>query len=287
MKTSNKLLIALAVSCFIIPLTGFMIVSKLYYRPAGTDHNIFNTAGANQDFKTPTQGLSSIVIRQPYHVLIIEDGKEADIELNLHTSDDYGIKISEDLTGVTSFHTSNDTLTIRFKDGVSPSSLNDRVLIKAYAHEFTALSVNKAGNFIFTATGDSLKTSFRNCSYVSPGEVTKDTYAKVVNGDTVIHRTFNQNGLTKLSIALDNSKLVISPLVLERLKLDMQNHSSAEFNGAPPNIRTAAIGQLQIQSKGENSIKIQNYTIKEAKGDISDETAIEASTPVLRQLLKK
>ncbi len=286
MKTSNKLLISIAVLFFMVPLLGMMIRSKMYYKSYNVSFNADQSLN-NQSFKEKTPGRKAIVINEPFYAVNLVDANNSSVELHLNHEDNYGVKVQDDLADKFGFKVENEVLNISFKDGFSINDYRNRVMVTVYAPKFKEVSANHTFNLNIITITDSLNIKLQNCGFFSTG---KDgdllTVTKLVNGDTVKHETFNGTQFKNLNIFLDHSKMAMSPIDLNHLNISAQNNSTVEMEGAGPNVKESVIEHFKLITLGKNEIKINNFNLKELKGEISDDTKLEVPTSMLKRLFK-
>ncbi|MEO5909875.1 MAG: DUF2807 domain-containing protein [Pelobium sp.] len=285
MKNSNKLLITLATLFFIVPLMGMMVISKLYYKVNSTSDYLTTQVLNNQPFKEKTKGRTSIVINEPFNAVNIVNANNSSIELHLNQDENYGVKIQDDFMKDLDFKVENGVLNIFFKNGLSIDNYANRIMINTYAPKFKKISAFNTAYLNLVSLSDSLNINLRDCNYFSIG-YSAITTAKVVNGDTTNHEPYNKTQFKNLNINLDKSTLKMNNLNLEHLNIKAQNNSTVEMESSGINANESTIEHFNLNTLGKNEVKIKNFNFKEAKGEISDETKLEAPISILKQLFK-
>lgn len=286
MKTSDKLLILLGILFFIIPLTGMVFMSKVYYKTSANNGNVTYEFSNDQSFTKPSKGRTAIPIHQPFHAIHIINGNGSCIELHLNQSNDYGVKIPKGFVEEVSFKVEKDILNISFIKGFKIPSVRNRMLITAYSPKFAGLHITNTSYFNLITTADSLNIGLKYCKFTTFQNPNMKAYILTEKGGSMKHKTGNKALIKNLNVDLDNSEFILNDLSIDNLNFKAQNNSTINLDGTNENNGIFIANNLKIKTLGANTIKIDNFVTKEVKADFSDETTLEIPSSILKLILK-
>ncbi|MBC6111712.1 GIN domain-containing protein [Pedobacter fastidiosus] len=278
MKTSNKLLIALAALLIIIPVIAIAVIVKINFVPSGDTSYLSRQELNNQAFDEPSKGRLSIPIPSVFNAVNFVDAKNSFISVHLTKSTVSGVKI-------TSFE--KEFITLEVKNGVLNLSFNDNfnqgrpIDIVIYAPSFKKINASNAGLFELVASGDSLEVDLHKTESFSFGAaiITRNN-----KGETI--KVINQSDIKNLIVNLNDSKFSSFSNSYQNLEINTKGNSEIELNSGENNKEIYTIKNLSINTVDTASINIKNIKIEKIKGKISDNTIIKMPIPILKQLFK-
>lgn len=279
MKTSNKLLITLAVLLIIIPILVVAVNVKMNYRPSKGNDFVEEQEINAEPFEKVSQDRIAIPIKTSFSSVNVPDAKRIYLELHLIKSAKSGVKVPTDMKNDIAFNINNaGTLQINFSDKLDRSG-NHRngVVILVYSPNIDKLNLNNASNVVLTAKTDSLGVSVTRTGMLIFGSpITFSSNGK-------INRVINQTDIKKVDISLDSSVFNSGSINYQKLKITGKN-SSINIEGEPQDNKN--IENLTINTFEKSEIKIDKVNISKISGSLSDETTIAMPVKYLKQMLK-
>ncbi|GAA4207814.1 hypothetical protein GCM10022289_30800 [Pedobacter jeongneungensis] len=285
MKTSNKLLIGLAIALLIIPLTVMILIAKANRIDNKTyDKMLMGAETINGDADRLIKKYSVPAFQ---HVVI--NGSESSfLNIKIIANDKFLLKATNELAPYIEYKVDKDgklnislkpernyqhgTLLI-FSPNLKGITFNN-VSVDGLSVNTDSLNVEitKGVNFRF---GEDMKvknlhlvkiTTYQEQDVVIPGITIED--AKIEN----LHADINAGYLT-----VNNTPLLNVALKLKDAKAEFKNE---EIKNIGP------IETLSLNSMGKNDVNFQHVKINKASGNLSDETSIQIPTINLKQLIK-
>lgn len=277
MKTSNKLLTALAVLLLIIPIIVVAINVKINYRPATGENFVEDQEINAEPFEKESSGRTSLPIKTPFSTVNIPDAKRIYLELHLIKSKKSGVKVPTDMKNDINFTVNNTgVLQISFGDKLNRSG-NHRngVVVLVYGPNIDELALNNSSSLVLTAKTDTLNVNMKRSGPLSFG--TPITFS--VNDK--ITRVTNQTDIKQLNVNLDSASFYSQSNSYKNLNIKSKN-SSIEFSGD----EKSSIENLTINTFEKSDIKIDKVKIDKISGNLSDETTIAMPVKYLKKMLK-
>ncbi|WP_412466949.1 GIN domain-containing protein [Pedobacter sp. KLB.chiD] len=276
MKTSNKLLIALAALLIIIPIIVVAVNVKMNYRIRKGDNFVEN----QEPFESTSKDRVSIPIKTTFSTVNIPDAKRIYLELNFIKSTQSGVKIPDEVKNDIVFNVNNaGILQINFSDRLNrPGNHYDGIVILVYSPNIDKLNVGNASSIVLTAKTDSLGINVKNSGQLMFGSpVTFSTDGKIT-------RVINQTEIKNLTINLDSTAFSSGNNNYKNLNITCKN-SSASIE-AEEEEENKNIENLSVKAFGKSEIKINKFNINKISGNLSDETKVQMPVKYLKQLLK-
>ncbi|MGM9476768.1 GIN domain-containing protein [Pedobacter sp. GSP4] len=280
MKTSNKLLIALAALLIVIPIVVIAVNVKLNYVSFKSDRFLAEQDINAEPFDKESDGRVSIPFNTSFNSVNVPDAKRIYLELHLIKSAKSGVKVPTDMKdGITFNVNKTGTLQVSFSDQLNRSGNNRYgVVILVYSPNIDQLNINNSSSIVLTAKTDSLSinaTKSGNLSFGSP--ITFSSNGKFT-------RVINQTDIKKLNINLDSSVFNSSNISYRDLNISSKN-STVTMSGE--DAKNNSIENLTINTFEKAYLKIENITVNKITGNFSDETTIAMPVKYLKQMLKK
>jgi len=279
MKTSNKLIIALAAALIVVPIIVIAVnvrfnYRKMDYRDSYSGANQINT----EDFNQKSIGRIAIGIAQPFTSVRVDDAKGISVQIYVKTSERFGIKIQDvykDLINTTV--NQKGELLISFADKMERGR-NDKVILVVYCPAINAIEVKNSYITELAATADTLNVKIT------------DAQSVFFTGNF----TYNDDKRKKTEIE--------SPTKIGTLNLSLKDTEFAGYNAGIKNIKIEAAkstinlgasdphavvdyNSLSILAKDNSTVNIEHTTAKTAHGDFSDDTQMKIPTSMLKQML--
>lgn len=279
MKTSNKLLITLAVLLIIIPILVVAVNVKMNYRPSKGNDFVEEQEINAEPFEKVSQDRIAIPIKTSFSSVNVPDAKRIYLELHLIKSAKSGVKVPTGMKNDIAFNINNaGALQINFSDKLDRSG-NHRngVVILVYSPNIDKLNLNNASNVVLTAKTDSLGISVTRSGMLTFGSPT--TFSS--NGK--VNRVINQTDIKKVDISLDSSVFNSGSINYQKLNITAKN-SSINIEGEPQENKN--IENLTINTFEKSEVKIDKVKIDKISGSLSNETTIAMPVKYLKQMLK-
>lgn len=285
MKTSNKLLMGLAISLLIIPLTVMILIAKANRIDNKTYDKML--VGA----ETTDSDVERYIKRYPvqaFQNIVINGSESSFLNIKIIVNDKFLFKATNDLAPYLEYKVDKDgklnislkaernyqhgTLLI-FSPNLKGITFNN-VSVDGLSANTDSLNVEiiKGINFRF---GESMKIKNLNLfkkTTVDPQDVTIPEI--IIEGAKI----------ENLSADINSGYLTVNNTPLHSVDLKMKL-AKAEFkNEEGKNI--SPIETLLLNSIGKNEVNFQHIKINKASGNLSDETSIQMPTVNLKQLIK-
>lgn len=282
MKTSNKLLIALAISLLIIPIIVVAVTVKMNY----TDKNSALKANKNEEhFNTPSEGYLSERITKPFTSIEILDGKDLELDIVLKKDDNTGVKISEEFKNLISYTVDdNGTLLISFKATVEQT--HRRAQIYIYGPNIAGFSASQGNSLsLWISNKDSL-----NLSATKIGSVWLNTDSKLnklsMNADSVDYFRLDKTKITSLILNLKNTDFSTTSSSYKTLSINASGKSNIEIDGDEHKKDEYYIDDLSIKTEGKSNLTLTNIKVNKTSGSLSDSTYVVMPAISLKQMFK-
>ncbi|WP_157263657.1 hypothetical protein [Pedobacter sp. Leaf176] len=283
MKTSNKLLIALAVSLIIIPIIVVAITVKMNYRDAKSFREESKTMNR---FATPTEGFSSREIVNSFSAVSINDAKGMFLNIQLIKDSKAGIKIQEKDKNAISFNVDeNGTLQLSIKDIVKGASSYASLII--YSPNFKQLSMAKGQGLSLSTTADSLLLNTTSMTEVSIGSESKINKITAIANDVDRLNFSNNLNVGFVNLELKNSNFESEWASYKSLIINAEGNSDINISGQNDNSKKFQIDNLYIKTSGKSDLKLENIKVIKSSGSLSDSTSVSMSASILKTLFNK
>jgi hypothetical protein len=286
MKLSNKLLIAFAASLILIPVFGMVFISATKYKTGSyTDvvHKIEN-------FDTPTKNMESIAVSTAFETVNIVDAKGKVLNVQFIKDAKFGVKIPaayKDL--ITLSVGANGELQIIIKD--EPKSDKSRrenyyTNIYVYAPSFKGLKVLNASDVNIMAVADSITVDVKKSGSVSLETDAKIQYLMLKTVD-VTNVYFRDDILKSVDLDLNNTKITATSCSFENLSILTAGKCEVELEGTYDKTKKYTINNLILNTTGIADFKLENVTVKNCSGKLSDQTQVYMPAVNLNQMYNK
>ncbi len=279
MKTSNKLLIALAVSLIVIPIVVIAINIKVNYRDKKT---FFKQLEENNDFNFPLSGfLKKELIA--FSAINFVDGNDVHINVEVIKSKKSGIKVPSELANTYDFSVDNkQTLQIKLKKPTK--KMKHSITLYIYTSDINMLSISNAAGFTLKISTDSLNMEATHINRLSFDEKTNIKSLKLVSGAVENLNISDTKGIEHIDLVLKGSNFYTSNSAYESLKIHSSGKSNIDIYGDKIDKEKFKIGLLYIETKGSSSLNLENVKVGKSSGSLSDSTKVSMPVKVLRTM---
>lgn len=279
MKTSNKLLIALAVSLIVIPIVVIAINIKVNYRDKKT---FFKQLEENNDFNFPLSGfLKKELIA--FSAINFVDGNDVHINVEVIKSKKSGIKVPSELANTYDFNVDNkQTLQIKLKKPTK--KMKHSITLYIYTSDINMLSISNAAGFTLKISTDSLNMEATHINRLSFDEKTNIKSLKLVSGAVENLNISDTKGIEHIDLVLKGSNFYTSNSAYESLKIHSSGKSNIDIYGDKIDKEKFKIGLLYIETKGSSSLNLENVKVGKSSGSLSDSTKVSMPVKVLRTM---
>ncbi|MFC3561030.1 hypothetical protein [Pedobacter jamesrossensis] len=281
MKTSNKLLIALAISLIIIPIVVIAINVKMNYRDKNT---FFKHLKENKNFNTPLEGFETKEI-PTFSAININNGNDAHINFNIIKSNKSGIKIPVDLMQVYDFNV-DDKQILQIKLKQNPKKLTYSVTIYVYTNDVNLLTIEKANGFTLDISTDSLTMIAKNVDRLSFEENSNVRSLKLVTEKVKELNFFDSKGIKNIDLELSESNFHTFRSIYQSLKISSFGNSNIEIDGDKAEKDKYFIEDLKINTNGKSTVTLSDIKVNKISGSLSDSTNVVMPAISLKQMLK-
>ncbi|MBO9676221.1 MAG: DUF2807 domain-containing protein [Sphingobacteriaceae bacterium] len=280
MKTSNKLLITLAVLLIIVPIIVVAINAKINYKPSTSGGFVEEQEINAEPFEKVSQDRIAIPINTSFSSVNVPDAKRIYLELHLIKSAKSGVKVPTDMKNDINFSINNTgALQISFSDKLNRSgNHHNGVVILVYSPKIDELNLNNLSSLVLTAKVDTLNINMKRSGSISFGSPI--TFSNL-NGE--FKGVINQTGIKQLNVNLDNASFYSSNSSYKNLVISSKNSSINIQGGENSNNN---IENLTINTFGKSDFKMENVIVNKISGSLSDETTIGMPAKYLKQMLK-
>jgi len=283
MKTSNKLLIALAISLIIIPIVVIAVTVKMNYTDAKS--MVAENKTINR-FATPTEGYVSTEITKAFTAINIGNAKEMYLNIQLIKDAKSGIKIQENDKNVISFKVDeNGILQLTMNDKVKGANSYSSLII--YSSNFNSLRIAKGRGLSLRTNVDSLLLNADSMEDVSISSESKMSKLTAV-ADDISRLNFSNNlNVAFVDLSLKNSNLESEWASYKTLKINAEGNSNIDISGQNDNANKFQIDNLYIKTAGKSDLKLENIKVIKSSGSLSDSTSVSMSASILKTMFNK
>ncbi|TCD27864.1 hypothetical protein EZ456_07910 [Pedobacter psychrodurus] len=280
MKTSNKLLTALAVLLIIIPIIVVAINVKINYKHSIGDSFVEEQELNEEPFDKESSGRTSIPIKTAFSSVNIPDAKRNVLQIHFIKSAMSGVKVPTEMKNEISFSVDNmGVLKINVGDKLKTSGYHRYgIAILIYGPNINGLSLNNSTSLVLTAKTDTLNVNMKRSGSLSFGSpITFSVNDKIT-------RVINQTDIKQLNVKLDSASFYSSNSSYKSLTITSKN-SSVDIRGDENS--NNSIENLTINTFEKSDIKIENVIVNKMAGSLSDETTVGIPVKYLKQIFKK
>lgn len=279
MKTSNKLLIALAATLIIIPILVIAVNVKLNYRKSDSRDSYFGSIMINNEaFEHKSLGRLAVPIAQPFTSIKFDDAMGSSVQIYVKKDKRYGVKIQESFKDLL-------TTTVN-KNGELLISLNkdiknkvNKIIIVVYCPTIKNIEIKNAFVTELAAVADTLNVSIENSEsifFTGPFSSKDDTSS--------VTKTTNHTEINTLKLSLKNTEFDGYYSVVKNLNITA---SKSRVNiGSDDKAEISFYNNLSIVARDTSTVKMENVKANTLRGDFSDDTQLQIPTSILKQLLK-
>jgi hypothetical protein len=285
MKTSNKLLIGLAIALLIIPLTVMILIAKVNRIDNKTYNKMLmeaeTTDGAADRYvkKYPVKAFQNVVI----------NGSESSyLNIKIIANDKFLFKATNDLAPYIEYKVDKDgKLHISLK--AEGNDQHGTLLI--FSPKLKGITFNNVSVDALSANTDSLNVEITrgiNFRFGEGMKIKNLSLTKKITHDprylVISDITIEDAKIENLRVDINSGYLTINNTPLRNVDLKVKD-AKAEFKNEE-NKNIGPIETLSLNSIGKNDVNFQHIKINAAKGNLSDETTIQIPTVNLKQLIK-
>lgn len=280
MKTSNKLLIALAVSLIIIPIIVIAVNVKMNYK---NEKAFYKNLKENTDFKSELDGYT-IKELPAFSSVNLNDGNDSHINFVVVKSDKSGIKIPTDLTEMYDIKVDNNNiLQITLKN--ADKKLKYSLTAYIYSNNVKNFNISKAAGFNLDIKTDTVTLTAKEVNNINFQELTAINYL-IVNTDKVKDLRFSNDKINNIDIDLNNSNFNSLKSIFQSVNINSAGKSNIEIYGDEKDKSKYQINNLAIKTAGTTELNIDFVKVAQSTGSLSDSTRISGSASILKSMLK-
>ncbi|OWK72441.1 hypothetical protein CBW18_02465 [Pedobacter sp. AJM] len=282
MKTSNKLLIALAALLIIVPILVIATYVKVNY--ITINEAVKNNEGLTH-FNTKTPAFVSHKIDQAFNLININGSEKAILNLTLVENPAYGYKISEDNDQhYQAIVDANGRLNISRKANQDDDKYVLNLVI--FAPKFNQLAVADVLQLELNIKLKQLDLDLKNINSVSFDQKTKISQLNV-NGDQVNDFSLSHNEVNELKLNMMDVEFRSTSSSYKSLALTLSGKSDITISGDDIDGNKYQIDRLLITDKGSSTISLDKIKVIEAMGNFSDATKINTPARYMKQFYGK
>lgn len=285
MKTSNKLLIGLAIALLIIPLTVMILIAKVNR----IDNKTYNKMLMGAE---TTDGAAGRYIKkypvQAFQNVVINGSESSYLNIKIIANDKFLFKATNDLAPYIEYKVDKDRkLHISLK--AERNYQHGTLLI--FSPKLKGITFNNVSIDALSANTDSLNVEITRGINFKFGEGMKIKNLSLTKRTTYDPKyvvipdiTIEDAKIENLRVDINSGYLTINNTPLQNVDLKVKD-AKAEFKNEE-NKNIGPIETLSLNSIGKNNVNFQHIKINAAKGNLSDETTIQIPTVNLKQLIK-
>jgi len=282
MKTSNKLLISLAVLLIVIPILVVGINIKVNYKEKGPEDTYLGTQNINNEsFEQKSKERVSISLQSPFNAVQIKDAKGFSVQLFVKEDNKYGLKIQEKFKNDLKYEVdAKGVLQLSIKNFSEDNGI-EKIVIVIYCPKISEVSVANSNILEFGAHSDAVTLNLDNVEdlFLSGDITNNDAKGKTIS-------VINPTKISKLYLNLNKTKFSGYTNSFKDLYV-IANNSELEIGNMDENNKTPfPFDNLSIKTTDTSSVKLQNVNVKTFVADFSDATTLQIPTPLLKQLFK-
>lgn len=281
MKTSNKLLIALAISLIIIPIIVIAINVKMNYSDKKT---FFKHLKENNNFNSPLEGFESKEM-PVFSEVNVNDGNNANIYFVVVKSNKAGIKIPADLTALYDIKVDERNV-LQFTLKNTNKKLKYTLTVYIYSNQVKSFNVAKADGFNLDIKTDSVQLNVTDVKRVSFQDLTA-IGSLTVKANKVGDLRFDNAKNSAVAIELNNSNFSSLRSPFQSLNIRSAGQSNIDIFGDLNDRNKYKIDHLYIKTAGNTDLKVGNIKVNNSSGNLSDSTSVSMSASILKTMFNK
>jgi hypothetical protein len=274
MKTSNKLLILLALVLIMVPIISIAIYSKLnYVKVAGyeTNHKTF------KKLDVPSLGYISKRLDKNFNTINIKAENVA-LVLILVQSDQIGIKFSDRSENYfESTFDENGELVIDLK---KVGSFDNVFYI--YAPKVKKITTENMSSIQISTKADSLELVLRNSGRLNASNTFEVQNLSINASSTEV--SILDNNEFNLNLNLQDAKFLSYKTSYKKLNIISNGDSFVQIGNNDQKNEIVNIEEFNLNTFGPGSINLGNINVKQLTGKLSDETIITAPFHLIKNL---
>ncbi|WP_316830636.1 GIN domain-containing protein [Pedobacter aquatilis] len=281
MKTSNKLLIALAVSLIIIPIIVIAINVKVNYK---NEKAFYKNLKENTELKSALDGYTSKELPQ-FSTVSLSDGNDAYINFVVIKSDKPGIKIPTDLMEIYDVKVDNNGI-LQFVLKNADKKLKYSLTAYIYSNNVKAFDIAKAAGFTLDIKTDSVNINAKDVNRLNFADSTSIKLLSI-KADKVGDLRFDnaKNGIVNVELNNSNFSTLKSPF--QSLSINSTGQSNIEIFGDNREKTMYKIDELSIKTAGKTELNIDDIRVLKSSGNLSDSTKVNASASIIKSMFNK
>lgn len=282
MKTSNKLLIVLAISLIVIPIIVFAINVKMNYKTV--EASVAATKNI-EHFATPSEGYLRTEISKPFNTINIEDATDFYLNVRLVKDIRSGVKIPEEYKNQVKYHVD--------ENGILQISLNKPknnehayAYIVIYSSTVNQLSCSRGKGLGIRSNADVLSidvSDMHSLTFEAESKLNDITVSARKIGEIILSKTIVGN----IKLSLENSDFKTDLTSYKSLIINAKGESNIEINGGSETKDKHSINDLSIITAGNSTLNVNNIKINKLTGSLSDSTVVSMPTSYLKQIFKQ
>lgn len=281
MKTSNKLLIALAVLLIIIPIIVVAVNVKINYQDQNSSQKDYTENYERFDKKSPE---AKSLETGTFSAINIPNANDAYLNIKIIRDEKTGIKIPTDIADYFSFAVDNNgILQITMKNGNQKLPYSPTIFI--YGNNISKISIAKAAALYVDINADSLILEAKDMNHLS-FESTARLKVLTINADHVHDIIPGSNSINKIESNINESEFRTGEVNYNWLAISAKGESKIEITGDEKFPEKYKIDNLKINTSDHTALYIENVRINNISGNLSDETKVQMPVKYLKQMLK-
>lgn len=279
MKTSNKLLIALAIAIIVVPLLVLGVHAKLYYKKS---NNFAVTYDLFEHFDSVSEGFVSHEISKPFTRVNFPNANKAFLTVYLMKDNKSGVKIPEEFKDFVQVQSDkNDVLVISVKE--LPESDRVYASIYIYSPDIVQLMAANGDNLTVFTNNDSLAVDLEKFRSATLNPYNKGASIKAYAND-VSEIFFNSGSAESLNMHLNNSHFKSSSSSYKTLDIKTSGTSYVTITGDPQSPKEYFIDKLSLVTEGKSGVTLENMNVSAATGSLSDSTHVSMPMAILKTM---
>jgi len=282
MKTSNRLLIGLAVLLIVIPIVVVAINVRLNYQNRKDFYQDY--LENSKTFDKKSEGFKSLEMNK-FIAINIPEANDAFINIKIIKDQKSGIKIAADLADQFGFIVDNSgTLQITMKNNNQKLPYSPTILI--YSNNISKVSVAKVRALYIDINADSLILDAKNMNHLS-FESTARLKVLKINADHVNDIALNSKDINAIEASINESEFRTAEISYNQLTLNSKGESKITITGDEKSPEKYKIDNLKVNTFGSAALSIENIKINNISGNVSDETTVQVPIKYLKQMFMK
>lgn len=281
MKTSNKLLIALAALLIIVPIIVFAINVNLNY----IDKKVFwKQLKDNQSLSSILDGYENKNLPK-FTTINFSDGNNAYINLEIIKSEKTGVKIPIALLEQYDLSVDNNQ-TLQIKLTHPEKKLKYSVTIYIYTSDIKMLNIEKASGFSLNILTNTININAKNVNHLNFTNETKINNLNL-NMEKVQDLIFSDiNTIQNIDMKLNESNFSTSKSFFKSLNIVTTGNSNIDIVGDKQDKNKYQIDFLSIKTTGKTSLNLEDIKVAKSNGDLSDSTKVSMPAFMLKTMFK-